>query len=67
MMFGELLRLAREKAGLSRGELRLRILRFYPTSPSINAIRDLEQGRKVSPQPRNRLKYLRIFPDLPPK
>lgn len=56
--------MAREQAGLSRGELRLRILRYYSSAPSINAIRDIEQGRRLEPQKRNLVKYIRIFPGI---
>jgi len=63
-LFGEKLREARESAGLSRGELRLRILRFYETSPSISAIRDLEIGDVKEPQARNLVKFYRIFPNM---
>jgi transcriptional regulator with XRE-family HTH domain len=63
-VFGSALREARENAGLSRGELRLRILRFFEASPSISAIRDLEIGEVKEPQARNMVKFKRIFPNL---
>jgi len=63
-LFGRALREARENAGLSRGELRLRILRFFETSPSISAIRDLEIGEVKEPQARNLVKFKRIFPNV---
>lgn len=63
-MFGRALREAREAAGLSRGELRLRILRFFETAPSISTIRDLENGAAEAPQAKNLAKFRRIFPDV---
>ncbi len=63
-MFGAILRQEREKAGLSRGELRLRILRYFETAPSEQAIRDLETGRKNLPQGRNLIKLARVLSTL---
>jgi transcriptional regulator with XRE-family HTH domain len=63
-MFGEILRNERERAGLSRGELRLRILRYWETSPSVNAIRDLENGSRSKPHPHNLIKLYRVLSTL---
>jgi transcriptional regulator with XRE-family HTH domain len=63
-MFGRALREAREGAGLSRGELRLRILRFFETAPSISAIRDIENGESTTPQAKNMAKFKRVLPHV---
>ncbi len=64
MLFGSAMRLAREDAGLSRGELRLRILRFFDTAPTLSAIRDLENGQSIAPQAKNLSKIKRALPKL---
>jgi transcriptional regulator with XRE-family HTH domain len=64
MLFGELLRSEREKAGLSREQLRRRILRHFEESPSVNAIRDLENGRARAPQGRNLMKMYHVLAGL---
>ena len=58
------MRTARNLEGLSRGELRLRILRFFETAPTLSAIRDLENGASTSPQGRNLAKLQRALPKL---
>jgi transcriptional regulator with XRE-family HTH domain len=56
MLFGETLRQERERAGLSREQLRRRILRHFESAPSVNAIRDIENGRTDRPQGHNLVK-----------
>jgi ribosome-binding protein aMBF1 (putative translation factor) len=63
-MFGKVLKQEREKAGLSREQLRRRILRHYETAPSVNAIRDLENGSNIGPQNRNLEKLLHVLSGL---
>lgn len=64
MLAGEILRKEREAAGLSRGELRLRILRYFEKAPSLSAIRDLENGESKAPQRRNWVKYRKVLVTL---
>lgn len=64
MQFGTAMREARELEGLSRGELRLRILRYFETAPTLSAIRDLERGVHLAPQGKNLAKLKRALPKL---
>lgn len=64
MLFAHALREARCADGLSRGQLRLRILRYFETAPSLSAIRDLENGISQAPQGQNLAKFKRALPGL---
>lgn len=59
--YGDWVRAARESLGLSREQLRRRILLQFETAPSVSAIRDLENGTRSDPQKRNRFKYDRAL------
>jgi len=59
--FGEWLRSAREALGLTREQLRRRILRQFDTAPTVDAIRRLETGRRKKPQLQNRIKFERVL------
>jgi len=59
--FGEWLRSAREALGLTREQLRRRILRQFDTAPTVDAIRRLDTCRRKKPQLQNRIKFERVL------
>jgi hypothetical protein len=72
MIFGEFLRDLRKKNFLSRGALRLRIIRACGVSISKSCIRDLESGRYEWPREETENQILATIPTLkvkvyPPK
>lgn len=59
--YGEWVRASREALGLSREQLRRRMLLHFETAPTLSGIRDLENGIAKKPSARNRVKYERIL------
>lgn len=55
--YGDWVRAARVDLGLSREQLRRRILLRFRFAPTVVAIRFLETGRRGIPQETNRVKY----------
>jgi ribosome-binding protein aMBF1 (putative translation factor) len=62
--FGAALREARERAGMYRSDLAAEIKRRGFRAPSVNAIRDLENGSIKIPRRAGLAKYLSVFPSL---
>ncbi len=61
--YGDWVRTAREGLGLSREQLRRRMLLHFQDVPTVEAIRFLETGRRKTPLAKNRVKYARALRD----